>query len=247
MSANIGIALQIFMLHEFWVFVAVVLVAWLRWSLTHSSKHHACLEVSLRVRVFVGLHTLELSILAHAVVRTIFFQKYDYLGLMRHWFWTADGSGEYPRKCVKRWPLPLNLKSNEPPLIFKIYWQRVTFWSPLKESVWSVTFNKWNRREEIPTCHSRLYSTQSCPRGSSCGSEEWFRSWSRPAARDPGAPSSPQLPSTRGLSPARSPSWARFHEDLPDGIINNNLFVIWPDSLWEKWDKEAIIQDKHRP
>lgn len=139
MSANIGIALQIFMLHEFWVFVAVVLVAWLRWSLTHSSKHHACLEVSLRVRVFVGLHTLELSILAHAVVRTIFFQKYDYLGLMRHWFWTADGSGEYPRKCVKRWPLPLNLKSNEPPLIFKIYWQRALHFEALWKNLYGVS------------------------------------------------------------------------------------------------------------
>lgn len=93
------------------------------------------------------------------------------------------------------------------------------------------------------TCHSRLLSIQSYPRGFSYGSEEWFHSWSRPAAHDPNEPSSLQLLSTHGLSRARLSSWAQFHEAVPV-IFCKQLLSACLKCLKHK---DVYIQKQHRP
>lgn len=116
---------------------------------------------------------------------------------------------------------PSFVNSNELCFTFTLtLWQKVTFKSYFQQRIQRMR----QRTVVIPvTCHSRLLSTQSSPRGSSFLSKGWFHSWNTPAARDPGAPSSPLLLSTRGLSPARWPSSALFREALPKTKVGNRV------------------------
>lgn len=92
-----------------------------------------------------------------------------------------------------------------------------------------ATQRLWLRPPMIRLCaqfltyRSKLPSTPSCPRGSSCGSGGWFHSGSRPAGRDPDAPSSPPSQSRRGPSPARWPSAAQSRDAPPAEYWEKNM------------------------
>lgn len=211
--------------------------------------------------VLVGLQTLKLLLPAFSLTRTIFLQ-----------IWLLGTYWAYGRRHSRwKWTIPQDMfkKSHMFFAFLNFFWSLLE--SPLNSSVWSAlkkqthlsqsplkstdsecciwkVSNKWRRNnlEPLPTCRSRLLSTQSCPRGSSCGSKGWFRSWSRPAVRDPYAPSSLQLQSTRGLSPARSPSSAQFHEAVPNEI-RRTIGLLWPVSLQCR-DKDAnSVEEHNRP